>query len=122
VTTAKPDPEQVLNLPMPANDSGAATIRGYLAALVAAVWREGEIFSGRAPFGSPRWRYELYVPLAHAGMLGVTADENGVFNCGREEWYVERPRADALILAAIRALSGNDAAVMGLWAPNPART
>jgi hypothetical protein len=96
------EPTAVLSLPLGPNDSGASTVRGYLIALLTEVWNEEEGFSGKRPFGNSGWQYELYVPLGRAGMIdGLTLDEDG---------YVDqfprssRDAADALILAAIKAL------------------
>jgi hypothetical protein len=98
----EPTPQQVLGLPLPSNDAGAATVRGYLIELLAELWKEEEGFSGKRPFGNSGWQYELYTPMGRAGMIdGLTLDEDG---------YVDqfppgsRRAADALILAAIRAL------------------
>lgn len=99
--TPDPSPQQVLDLPLPANDSRASTVRGYLIALLTEIWRDGEGFSGKRPFGNSGWEYDLYGPMGAAGMVEITFDEDG---------YVEhlsnasRARADALILAAIGAL------------------
>lgn len=101
MSTAEPTPQQVLDLPLPANDSGASSVRGYLVALLAELWREEEGFSGKRPFGNSSWQYDLYGPMAHADMVEATFDEDG---------YLERfdrtemAKADALILAAIKAL------------------
>jgi hypothetical protein len=55
--------EQVLNLPLPDNDAGAATIREYLIRLLGELWREGECFSGERPFGNSDWESDLVDPL-----------------------------------------------------------
>lgn len=86
----KTTPQELLDLPLPENDSGAGTVRGYLAALLAEVWREEEGFSGKRPFGSSSWQGDLYRPLAAAGIIGDPRDD--------------RDRADELILAAIASL------------------
>lgn len=62
-------PEDVLRLPMPDNDAGAATVREYLACLVQMVWQEQEGFSGKRPFGNSGWSYELIEALYEAGFL-----------------------------------------------------
>jgi hypothetical protein len=97
-------PEQLLDLPLPENDSGASTVRGYLVALLATLWREDEGFSGKRPFGNSGWQYDLYAPMIEAGIVGGEIDEDG---------YVERAdvvTADKLILAAIQSLDGTAAA------------
>jgi len=75
-----PTTEEILNLPLDtraAGDSGATTIRGYLVNLLAAVWRDGECFSGKRPFGNSCWDMDLHVPLIGAGMITGTIDEYG---------------------------------------------
>jgi hypothetical protein len=96
-------PQQVLDLPLPENDSGASTVRGYLGALLAGLWREEAGFSGKRPFGNSSWQYDIYVPMIHAGMVAGQLDEDG---------YVERvdvPAADNLILAAIALMAEAEA-------------
>jgi len=99
-------PQDLLNLPLPANDSGASTVRGYLIALLAELWHEEEGFSGKRPFGNSNWQYEIYVPMAAAGFIeGVGVDEDGELDYDTwEEWRARRKQADVLILAAIEAL------------------
>jgi hypothetical protein len=97
-------PEQLLDLPLPENDSGASTVRGYLVALLTTLWEEEEGFSGKRPFGNSGWQYDLYAPMIEAGIVGGEIDEDG---------YVERAdaaAADKLILAAIQSLAGTAAA------------
>ena len=104
-TPASVTPQQLLDLPLPENDSGASTVRGYLVALLATLWREEEGFSGKRPFGNSSWQYDLYVPMIRAGIVDGALDENG--------FYVEHcdvPAADKLILAAIQSLAETAAA------------
>jgi hypothetical protein len=68
---------QILDIPMGQNDSGADTIRGYLVALVDQVWREGEGFSGKRPFGNSGWEVELYEALIEAGAVPNVRDKWG---------------------------------------------
>jgi hypothetical protein len=98
MSTTEPTPQQVLDLPLPDNDSGASTMRGYLVALLTTLWHEQEGFSGKRPFGNSGWDYDLYPPLIHAGFVSGEIDEDG---------YVERVDAKAahgLVLAAIKSL------------------
>jgi hypothetical protein len=91
-------PQQLLDLPLPDNDSGASTVRGYLVALLSTLWREEDRFSGKRPFGNSGWQYDLYKPMILAGLVDGQIDEDG---------YIERadvPTADKLLLAAIAAL------------------
>lgn len=96
---AGPAPAQrLLELELPGNDSGATTVRGYLARLLERLWREDEGFSGKRPFGNSGWQYDVYAPMVKAGIIGGRLDGDG---------YIEQAdtaRADELILAAIAAL------------------
>lgn len=97
--TAEPTPEQILALPLdPSNDAGAATVRDYLIQLLAEVWRHGEGFSGKRPFGNSGWEYDLYKPLATAGYIEATYDEDGWLE------LCDDKAGDALIATAITAL------------------
>lgn len=92
------DLQQILDLPMQPNDADAATVRDYLIALLAELWREQEGFSGKRPFGNSGWGYDLMEPLIRAGLIGGRFDEDG---------YVEDVDDEAggrLIAQAIQAL------------------
>ena len=93
-----PTPQQVLDLPLPDNDSGANTVRGYLVALLAELWREEEMFSGKRPFGNGGWQYEVYVPMVRAGMVPGRFDEDD------DLVDFDYKPADELIQQAIAAL------------------
>lgn len=90
--------EDVLALPMHPNDSGAETIRGYLVALLAEVWNEGDQFSGKRPFGNSGWETDLYIPLIEAELIAGSFDDHGY-----PEDY-DSTNGDHLILLAITAL------------------
>lgn len=99
--------QHLLGLEMPANDSGATTVRGYLKALLTTLWQEEEGFSGKRPFGNSSWQYDIYLVMAKAGLIeGVTLDDDGDFdyNGPWSEWNVKLKQADQLILAAIASL------------------
>lgn len=92
---------RVLDLPMQTNDANATTVRGYLVALLHALWHEGEGFSGKRPFGNSSWEHDLYQPLGAAGLIGVTLDEDGFIDTLPDS---ERAKADRLVDAAIDEL------------------
>lgn len=94
----KPTPQEVLALPMGANDADAETIGGYLRALLLELWTEGEGFSGKRPFGNSGWEFDLYRPLVEAGFVA------GEMIDGYAE-IQDRKAADAMIAKAIAALS-----------------
>ena len=70
-------PRETLLLPMRPNDSGALTVGGYLQALLTELWREGEGFSGKRPFGNSGWEYELYQAVIAGGAATGELDEDG---------------------------------------------
>ncbi len=90
---------QVLGLPLPDNDTGTATVRDYLVALLTELWREEAGFSSKRPFGTGGWQYDVYVPMIRAGLVAGTLDEDD--DPGDDFDYRE---ADKLILAAIDQL------------------
>jgi hypothetical protein len=100
----KPTPEAVLALPMDDNDSGADTVRGYLIALAAGVWDEGEGFSGKRPFGNSGWHYDLYKVLGVKGWIRCTVDSDGYVE------DIDEAAGNELIAAALRHLAAAPAA------------
>lgn len=70
--------QDVLNCPLEENDSGADTVKGYLQALLYALWAEGEGFSGKRPFGNSGWEYDLTEPLIEKGFAENTAEANSL--------------------------------------------
>lgn len=53
---------------------GPTTIRGYLCALLAAVWRNKCDFDFKRAFGFSHWRRDLLPPLIAAGAIDPVAD------------------------------------------------
>jgi len=94
-------PGEILDLPLPPNESGAGTVRGYLIALLAALWAEGEGFSGKRPFGSSGWEDDLYTALAQAGVIEGETDREGHLEVSSPE---QERKGREIILQAIRAL------------------
>lgn len=97
----EPTPAQrLLELPLDeGNDAGAATVQDYLIELLRELWRRGELFSGKRPFGTAGWQDEIYRPMVKAGLISGTFDEDG----GLDE--CDTAAADELIAAAILALA-----------------
>ena len=89
---------QFLDLELGDNDSGERTARGYLLRLLGDVWRDGEGFDGKRPFGNSSWDHDLYVPMVKAGLVDGKLDSDGYI-----ETFAEH-QADALVHAAIAAL------------------
>lgn len=53
------------------------TIRSYLQELLTTLWREGEGFSSKRPFGNSGWKYELYEALVKGGAIEGEIDFEG---------------------------------------------
>jgi hypothetical protein len=80
------------------NDAEASSVREYLVRLLATVWREGEGFSGKRPFGNSGWEWELYAALVRGKFVSGEFDSDGYLE------DVDTDKADELILEAIREL------------------
>jgi hypothetical protein len=61
-------PKEILALPLFANDAGAETVRDYLRELLFTLWREGEGFCGKRPFGNSGWERELLSSLPESAV------------------------------------------------------
>jgi hypothetical protein len=48
------------------------TVREYLKALLAKLWRQGESFSAEYPFGCSIWRLKVLMALAAGGFIDYT--------------------------------------------------
>lgn len=94
------DYEAILNLPLERNDSDQDTVRAYLGAQLAELWKWDEGFSGKRPFGNSGWKHDLVYPLVLAGFLeGKQLDET--------YYDVDEGELVAVILGAISHLCGN---------------
>lgn len=90
---------QVLALPLPpGNDAGAENVREYLLALLSALWREDESFSGKRPFGNSGWQYDIYAALITGGLVSGVVDTRGTVS------LIDYETADRLVLAAISVM------------------
>jgi hypothetical protein len=100
----EPTPAQILAVPVAAGDSihVATTVRGYLVALLAELWRDSGSFTGKRPFGDSSWDHDLYAALIRAGVVEGSFDEDGFIA------DFDRRDADLAIAAAITELAGPD--------------
>lgn len=89
----------VLDIKMQENDADATDIRGYLKTLLTTLWREGEGFSGKRPFGNSGWEFDLYKALIAAGVVKGKLDEDGCVD--RCDYKI----ANAIIFDAIEELN-----------------
>lgn len=73
------DAKEFLLCPMEPNDSGYATVGGYLTALLATLFWEGEGFSGKRPFGNGGWESDVARAWVRKGLLPgeITHDKWG---------------------------------------------
>jgi hypothetical protein len=89
----------ILALPLrQPNDAEAATVRDYLVKLLQLVWKEGECFDGKRPFGNSSWEYDLYDALVAGGVVSAILDSDG--NIDDFGWD-QQELANRLIEAAI---------------------
>lgn len=93
--------QQVLNCPMVPNDVEAPDIRTYLACLLTALWKEGEGFSGKRPFGNSGWELDIITSLVKAELVPGTFDSEFGYLV-----EVNEGKARALVDEAIATLMG----------------
>ena len=53
------------------------TLRDYFKNLLATLWEEGECFSGKRPFGTSSWQWDVYKELISLGAIPRTLDKDG---------------------------------------------
>lgn len=80
---------------MQQNDAHAATVRGYLIALLSMVWERDEGFNGKRPFGNSGWKYEVGQALFDAGFVSGKRDPKFGDDINIQE--VERLVAKAIV-------------------------
>jgi len=66
------------------------SIREYLSILLLTLWKEGEGFSGKRPFGNSGWDRDLYKPLVKAGVINGSLYDDGYL----EDYDAEAGRAE----------------------------
>lgn len=95
---------RVLELPAPER----GTVRGYLVGLLGQFWADGAD-QKYGMTGDSTWRYDLYGPLARAGLIPSWVAGYGIGHraLGGQHHPEDKKRADALIAAAIRLLGGS---------------
>ena len=78
ITPVRPHP--VLDLPVESEYTpGLLTIRDYLIRLLSDLWKDGEGFNGKRPFGYSGWESDLILPLVRAGLIPGTLDADGLY-------------------------------------------
>jgi hypothetical protein len=91
ITLKDYSPDDLLNTPMLTNDAKAKTVRVYLVTLLLHVWRDGENFDGKRPFGNSGWWTELGEAFMHAGYA----------RGGEEDGEPDYDETDALVRTAL---------------------
>jgi hypothetical protein len=93
-------PTDVLNVRFKSRDLGETlTVRDYLKRLLIELFREGESFSGKRPFGNSGWEHDIAFPLIACGFLKGTLDED---DCVDEIDWDEFNAAMAKVIGALR--------------------
>lgn len=90
--------KEILELKLDGDFEGM-TIKWYLKELLTTLWREGESFSGKRPFGDSSWEYDLYKPLIRAGIVEGTFDEDGYI-----AEFNDETKANKIIFECIESL------------------
>lgn len=95
--------QRYLDCPMDLNDANALTVGGYFLALAEEVWREGEGFSGKRPFGDSGWEAHVYNALCIEGLMSGTKEDDDYWweTTGEEENRINRLLLSALNRAKI---------------------
>lgn len=83
---------------MQENDADTKTIGDYLGKLLATLWRKGDSFSSKRPFGNGDWQYDVYAALINSGAIEGALDEDGCV-CD-----VDHDAADKIVLDIIQAV------------------
>lgn len=85
------------------NDIGhECSLREYLHALLDVMWREGERFSGKRPFGNSGWEYDVYAFLVKAGAIEGKMAEDDPDECVE----MNKGQGDAIMPGLIAAALG----------------
>jgi hypothetical protein len=104
---------ELLDFVFPHSDLGHISIREYFHALLKQLWKDGERFSGKYPFGNSGWEYDLYYALAEAGEIAgkrddeKTYDEDGLLE--HSHWKIsqeEKNKANGIVFDLIATMCG----------------
>jgi len=69
--------KQILQLKFKSGDlNKELTIKDYLKELLTELWKEGEGFSGKRPFGNSGWEYDIYVALVKNKVIKGEFDDD----------------------------------------------
>jgi hypothetical protein len=95
------DNKEILKLKFKSTDLGKEiTIKDFFKELLITLFKEGECFSGKRPFGNSGWDYDLCVCLVQNGVI-----EGSYFdNCSFTDWEYDSAAAESKILDLIKEL------------------
>lgn len=72
------------------------TVGNYLTRLLVDLWKKGEAFNSKRPFGTSSWQYDIYAAFVNARIIDGALDEDGcVINADTD-------KADKIVIAAIK--------------------
>lgn len=89
--------EEILNIKL--DLGGAKTIREYFVMCAAALWQEGESFSGKRPISDSSWQTDIYIALVRAGAVQGVIDEDGELD------ECDYDAADEMVTEAIESMA-----------------
>lgn len=61
--------DEILDFEYDSREHGKISLRHYFYLLLFTLWKEGEGFSGKRPFGNSCWEYDIYEILVKAGAV-----------------------------------------------------
>lgn len=100
--------DEILDFEYGSREHGLITIRHYFCLLLFTLWKEGEGFSGKRPFGNSGWEYTIYEILVKCGAV------KGTFEYDEETgecWGLadfDRKAADKLVFNLIEHVFGKE--------------
>lgn len=93
--------KEILELKFESTDLGKEmSIKDFFKELLTTLFKEGECFSGKRPFGNSGWDYDLCVCLAKNGVIEGKCSQYGDL----EDWDYDSKEADSKILELIKEL------------------
>ena len=75
--TSAVDCLKALEIEMYDDDGETVTVRQWLWSLLSTLWREGENFNGKRPFGNSGWQFQVYQALIKNEIIAGELDEDG---------------------------------------------
>lgn len=93
--------KEILELKFESTDlERTISIRDFFKELLTTLFKKGECFSGKRPFGNSGWDYDLCVCLAKKGVIDGKCSKYEDF----DDWDYDSKEADSKILELIKEL------------------